>query len=275
MGRTEKRLTDRELLLLIASAADGTLAGRTVAQKLAYFGGRKLEQPTGHTAYYYGPYSDEITAALKDGRVLFAYQPVVGAKSRVAHWHECLLRIERPDGTLLPAKDFIPAAEALGLVRLLDRRALELAVAQLYRNTSLKLAINVSGTTASDRSWLISFLNYVREHRRIAPRLTVELTETAALNGFEENARFVTRLRDAGCRVAIDDFGAGHTSFRSLQQLRVDTVKIDGMYVEHLSSEQDALLLDSFGIDYFQGHHFGRPEIYPSWMSADAAIAAA
>jgi uncharacterized protein YwgA len=67
MGRTEKRLTDRELLLLIASAADGTLAGRTVAQKLAYFGGRKLEQPTGHTAYYYGPYSDEITAALERG----------------------------------------------------------------------------------------------------------------------------------------------------------------------------------------------------------------
>jgi EAL domain-containing protein (putative c-di-GMP-specific phosphodiesterase class I) len=229
---------------------------------------------------------------------------VVGAKSRVAEWYECLLRIERPDGTLLPAKDFIPAAEALGLVRLLDRRALELAIAQLYRNNTLKLAINVSGTTAGDRSWLISFLNYVREHRRVAPRLTVELTETAALNGFEENARFVTRLRDAGCQVAIDDFGAGHTSFRSLQQLRVDTVKIDGMYVEHLSesaenqlfvrtlaelarslnlktvaewvsSEPDAALLEGYGIDYFQGHYFGRPELFPSWLNMDRAIAAA
>jgi EAL domain-containing protein (putative c-di-GMP-specific phosphodiesterase class I) len=144
----------------------------------------------------------------------------------------------------------------------------------------------------------------VREHRRVAPRLTVELTETAALNGFEENARFVTRLRDAGCQVAIDDFGAGHTSFRSLQQLRVDTVKIDGMYVEHLSesaenqlfvrtlaelarslnlktvaewvsSEPDAALLEGYGIDYFQGHYFGRPELFPSWLNMDRAIAAA
>jgi EAL domain-containing protein (putative c-di-GMP-specific phosphodiesterase class I) len=132
----------------------------------------------------------------------------------------------------------------------------------------------------------------------------IELTETAALHCFEENARFISRLRDLGCKVAIDDFGAGHTSFRSLHQMRVDIVKIDGMYVEHLSqsaenqlfvrtladlarnlrvetvaewvsSEQDAALLDQYGIDYFQGHHFGRPEIFPSWSAQTPVIAAA
>jgi EAL domain-containing protein (putative c-di-GMP-specific phosphodiesterase class I) len=166
------------------------------------------------------------------------------------------------------------------------------------------LAINVSATTASDRAWLISFINYVREHRNVAPRLTVELTETAALDLFEENARFITRLRDIGCRVAIDDFGAGHTSFRSLHQLRVDAVKIDGMYVEHLAqssenqlfvrtlaelarnlrletvaewvtSEQDAAILENYGIDFFQGHYFGRPDVYPPWGKTKPVIAAA
>jgi hypothetical protein len=64
---TEKRLKDRELLLLVADATGGTLDGRTVAQKLLYFAGRKLDQPTGHTAYFYGPFSDDFDAALKRG----------------------------------------------------------------------------------------------------------------------------------------------------------------------------------------------------------------
>ena len=125
--------------------------------------------------------------------------------------------------------------------------------------------------------------------------MTVELTETAALQAFEENSRFVTRLRDMGCRVAIDDFGAGYTSFRNLHNLHVDMVKIDGAYVKDLSaspdnqlfvrtlvdlaknfrletvaewvgSEEDAKLLASFGVDYFQGFHVGEPSLEPDWM---------
>jgi len=129
--------------------------------------------------------------------------------------------------------------------------------------------------------------------------MTVELTETAALQAFEENSRFVTRLRDMGCRVAIDDFGAGYTSFRNLHNLHVDMVKIDGAYVKDLSaspdnqlfvrtlvdlaknfrletvaewvgSEEDAKLLASFGVDYFQGYYFGEPDISPEWMNGDS-----
>jgi len=95
-------------------------------------------------------------------------------------------------------------------------------------------------------------------------------------------------------RVAIDDFGAGYTSFRNLQMLHVDTVKIDGSYVKDLSqspenqvfvrtlvglarsfdiktvaewvgSEEDAALLQNFGVDYFQGFYFGEPVIDPQW----------
>jgi EAL domain-containing protein (putative c-di-GMP-specific phosphodiesterase class I) len=237
---------------------------------------------------------DEIMGALDDQRLVLAYQPIVGARSRLPEHYECLLRMRRKDGTIATAGEFIPAAETLGLVRLADRRVLEMAVAQLYRHPDIKLSINVSGTTAGDHSWLQSFINYVRENREVAERMTVELTETAALQAFEENARFVTRLRDMGCRVAIDDFGAGYTSFRNLHNLRVDMVKIDGEYVKNLSgspdnqlfvrtlvdlaknfqletvaewvgSEQDAELLEDYGVDYFQGFYFGEPEIAPSW----------
>jgi uncharacterized protein YwgA len=64
MASTDKQLKNRELLLLVADAAGGTLDGRTIAQKLLYFSGVVLKQPTGHTPYFYGPYSDEFEAAL-------------------------------------------------------------------------------------------------------------------------------------------------------------------------------------------------------------------
>ena len=75
-------------------------------------------------------------------------------------------------------------------------------------------------------------------NKAVAPRLIVELTETAALHHFEENAHFVSQLRELGVRVAIDDFGAGYTSFRNLQMLHVDMVKIDGSYVRDLASRR-------------------------------------
>ncbi len=95
------------------------------------------------------------------------------------------------------------------------------------------------GTAASDPAWLQNFVEYVRTEQSIAKRLIVELTETAALHHFEENARFVSQLRELGVRVAIDDFGAGYTSFRNLQMLHVDTVKIDGSYVKDLSQSPE------------------------------------
>src|SRR5947209_18480531 len=67
-----------------------------------------------------------------------------------------------------------------------------------------------------------------------------EITETAALDDIAETARFVVTLRDAGCRVALDDFGAGHTSLRHLQSLAVDSVKIDGSFIHNLSRNPDS-----------------------------------
>ena len=238
--------------------------------------------------------ADEVVSALKEDRLVFAYQPIVDAVTHQPVEYECLLRMVRPDGTIASAGHFIPAAEQLGLVRLVDRRALEMAVATLHANPDVDLSVNVSGTTAQDSAFLQSFVEYVKENSSIASRLVVELTETAALHHFEENARFVSRLREMGCRIAIDDFGAGYTSFRNLQMLRVDKVKIDGSYVaalmtspenqvfvrtlvdlaknfnlkttaEWVGSEEEADLLQGFGVDTFQGFYFGEPLINPEW----------
>jgi diguanylate cyclase (GGDEF)-like protein len=240
--------------------------------------------------------ADEVADALASDRLIFAYQPIVCAKERRTEHYECLLRMLRPDGSVASAGQFIPATEQLGLVRHVDRRALEMAIAELHANPAVSLAVNVSGTTARDPSWLLSFINYVRSNDSVAPRIVVELTETAALSDFEEGTRFVSKLRDIGCKVAIDDFGAGFTSFRNLQVLRVDMVKIDGSFVrglmgsrenqifvrtlvdlakhfhlqtvaEWVGSEDEAALLAQLGVDYFQGHHFGEPTSTPPWKA--------
>jgi len=238
--------------------------------------------------------ADEVVLALKENRLKLAYQPIVSARSRKVSHYECLLRMVKPDGSLITAGHFVPAAEQMGIVHLVDRFALESTIARLKAHRNITLAVNVSGTASSDPAWLQDFVEYVRSVQEVAPRLIVELTETAALHHFEENAQFVSQLRELGVRVAIDDFGAGYTSFRNLQLLHVDTVKIDGSYVKELSrspenqvfvrtlvglarsfdiktvaewvgSDEDAALLQSFGVDYFQGFYFGEPDINPNW----------
>ena len=178
---------------------------------------------------------DEIICARSPS--CLAYQPIVGSSpgslSPTGRFASDARRLLAMGAFLPPPKRLASSA--------FDRRALEMAVAQLYAHEDVKLSINVSGTTACDQSWLQSFINYVRENREVAERMTVELTETAALHGFEENSRFVTRLRDMGCRVAIDDFGAGYTSFRNLAQSPRRHGQIDGDYVkkpEHLADNQ-------------------------------------
>ncbi len=232
---------------------------------------------------------EEVKQALKDNRLMLMYQPVVEAVSGKTAYYECLLRMSRPDGELVSAIDFIPVIEQLGLMRSIDRHVLDLAVEELERIPEIVLAINISGLTAADRGWLRDLTFRLKGRPNLARRLMVEITETAALNDIEESARFVGAVRELGCKVAIDDFGAGYTTFRHLKALTADVVKIDGSFTRDIADKQENLIfvrnllalaqalglitvaecvetaeeakfLASEGIDYLQGHYFGEPQ---------------
>ena len=232
--------------------------------------------------------ADDLVAALNERRVMLAYQPIVDT-SGGPFIHECLIRMRDPHGEILPAGAFVPVAEKLGLIGFLDFRAMELAVETLRDYPQCQLSLNVSGRTIGDRLWRETLETQLRAHPGMAERLIIEITETVAIHEMKDTASFVRAFRDMGCRIAIDDFGAGYTSFRNLKTLDVDMVKIDGSYVEGVAknpdnqvflrtlvelahnfnlptiaewvdSTEDAEVLRNLGVDYFQGFMFGRPE---------------
>jgi len=183
--------------------------------------------------------SDEIVAALNERRVALAYEPVVEATSRRVAFYECLMRLRRPDGRLAHAHEIIPVAERVGLMRMLDHRVLELVVNELATAPALCASVNVSPASAVDPDWWAGLGALLRAHAGAAERLIIEITETAAIQDMHDARGFVARVKDLGCRIAIDDFGAGHTSFRNLRKLGVDIVKIDGAFVQNIVKSSD------------------------------------
>jgi len=164
----------------------------------------------------------------------------------------------------------------------------------------IRLGFNISGLTATDYGWLRAITSLLKGKREVANRIVIEITETAALHDIEESARFVGTLRELGCRIALDDFGAGFTSLRHLQALAVDTVKIDGSFVRNLGQNhdnqiflrhlvglasglglstvaecvetaQEAAILRREGVGYLQGYYFGKPTIEQAWVKASDA----
>ena len=182
--------------------------------------------------------TDEIVAALNDRRIFLAYETVAAADGLPA-FYECLMRIRRTDGSLIAANDIVPVAERLGLVRLLDFRVLELVVDEMIAAPALQASFNVSPASTTDPDWWAGLGSLLRSHTGVAERLIVEITESAAIHDIDETRGFVARVKDLGCRIAIDDFGAGYTSFRNLRKLGVDIVKIDGAFVQHIMRSED------------------------------------
>ena len=169
-------------------------------------------------------------------------------------------------------------------------RVLELALERLARHRHESLSVNMSAASAYDADWQALLAGALRRDAEVASRLVIEITETAAIVDIDATRQLFGAMKKLGVRVAMDDFGAGHTSFRNLRELGVDLLKIDGAFVQNLSSSADdrffvrtlvnlanhlgietvaewvedaesARLLVEWGVTYLQGFHFGKAEI--------------
>jgi len=244
--------------------------------------------------------AERIVTALKEGRVHLAWQPVVDSQSGEIAFHEALIRLEAPDGSVLEAGDFVSTAESLGLIRMVDHHALDRALETLVRCPQARISLNVSFDTACDPEWLSKLAHRAHRNPEIATRLIVEITESHAAESMEEARRFIDNVKELGFRVALDDFGAGFTSFRNLKKLPFDIIKVDGQFVDHLEESienqsfiralvdlarlfdaktvvewvedtKTAEMLRDWGVDYLQGFNYGEPQRELPWAEVGTA----
>lgn len=236
-----------------------------------------------------------LHTAIHENKLRLAYQPIISSKTGLVTHYECLLRLQGNDGSITSAGSLIPVAERMGLIDVIDQMVLEMVVEDLLRSPNVKLAFNVSNLTTNDPDWLDMFVKIIEASPDIGPRMVVEITETAAHRDMSEAAHFVASCQALGCKVALDDFGAGFTSFRQLKSLSCDMIKIDGSFVRDIETNPDnrffvktlldfthgfglqavaemvetgeaAKILMDLGCDYMQGYYFGKPEIRREWL---------
>lgn len=251
-----------------------------------------------------------IKCALQANRLRLFMQPIVPANDTENRSHyEILLRLESESGELIQPSTFIPVAERFLIMQDLDLWVLKncLETIRLYEEAGqeISLSINLSGNTLSDASSLESIIQTVRDSDVDGERICFEITETTAITNIDNMVVFMNTLKEFGVRFALDDFGAGLSSFGYIRSMPIDYLKIDGYFIRNIrSDETNRAITQAFiqlsrslniktvaecvedkatrkyvadmGIDFLQGYGISRPiciEVELALCKANAAAA--
>ena len=240
----------------------------------------------------------KINRAVEENRFLLYYQTIepLDAHSKLRPKLELLLRLVNEDGSIARPNDFIPAAERYNLMPQIDRwvvensmRAFRLLQDQKSPLAESMFSVNLSGPSLLDDSLVDTILHFLRKYALAAEDFCFEITETSAIQNLSYATRFMNRLKTEGFTFALDDFGAGFSSFGYLRTLPVDYIKIDGSFVQNIDeSLVSYTMVDSInsighvmglktvaefvksesvrnkvielGVDYGQGYFFNEPK---------------
>ncbi len=240
-------------------------------------------------------WATRLEQALDEKRFVLYAQRIEPLDGPSAGLHaEVLLRLLDTDGSLIPPGAFLPAAERFHMATRIDRWVLKQAVRQIQSTADLKrldtLCINLSGQSVGDRAFHRHAIDALTEAGgAVCERICLEITETAAVTNMADAAVFIGQVRALGVRIALDDFGAGASSFGYLKTLKVDLLKIDGSFIrdviddplgdaavrcfvdvarvvgvktvaEFVDRAEVLVRVRELGIDYAQGYLVHKPE---------------
>lgn len=218
-------------------------------------------------------WANRLRWAVDEGRLVLTYQEILPLSPAVEPGPsvELLLRFRDEAGELVVPGVFLPAAERYGLMPAVDRWVIETALVHFDRlhpaGAGLRMvAINLSGASVEDEALAGRIIDWLRQYRVDPSRVCFEITETVAVRNLSQVVRFMEQLRAVGCKVALDDFGAGMSSFTYLKNLPLDVLKIDGSFVRDMLSDPVSHLMVRAVTDI--GHRLGL-EIVAEWV-ADA-----
>ena len=229
-------------------------------------------------------------------------QPIVNTASEIPSHYEVLIRLVDNNGKVYSPVDFVPAAESTRIIHKLDYWVVDNALSLLEKfqksGADISLSINLSGDGLQSPAIFDLIKNKMAYLSLNPSKLMFELTETAAVSDVEKTRMTISKLRALGCRFAIDDFGTGFSSFNYIKNYPVDYIKIDGMLImnrlnepadqilvksmvvvahnlgnkvisEYVENRETKDLLITYGVDFVQGYHLGKP------VPADQVLASA
>lgn len=233
-------------------------------------------------------------------------QPIMSLKTPYdALDFEVLLRMRGPGNTVIPPVKVIAAAEANGTISLVDKWVMETTLCWIDRNlTRLSrtrfVSVNVSAASLNDERFVAEVGDLLRRYQHVVPMLCIEITEGVALRDLNNTRRLIDSVQRLGAKVALDDFGAGYTSFPYLTELPADALKIDGGFVrrirefsanaaiveaivglarnlgmqsiaEWVEDAHTLEILQTMGVDYVQGFAIARPQLPEVILAATSA----
>lgn len=247
---------------------------------------------------------NDIQNAVDQNRFIFYMQKIVGVNSTepYSHHYEILIRLISDDNKLMDANNFVMLAERFNLMGRVDRWVLSQILAhydkQLNALDAGYFSINISANSLND-PYFLSFLIALIKQSALAPeRLCFEITETAAMRHISKTIPIINTLKEMGCKIALDDFGVGLSSFNYIKNFSVNIIKIDGAFVknvatqkvdkmivetihamahrlgmktvaEYVENEEILKVITELGVDYAQGYMMGMPEPLTNLFVAD------
>jgi EAL domain-containing protein (putative c-di-GMP-specific phosphodiesterase class I) len=192
-----------------------------------------------------------LNRAIEDDRFELFRQCIFPLQRGGSRHHEFLLRLRGDGDALIPPGAFIPAAERYNLMPDLDRWVVRHALAhlaRLYDPAALGevFFINLSGATLSDDQFATFATQQLRKHGLPPAAIGFEITETAVIANLASALDFIHQVKAFGCRVALDDFGSGLSSFSYLKTIPADYLKIDGSFIlGMLDDPMDRAIVDA------------------------------
>jgi diguanylate cyclase len=192
----------------------------------------------------------QLDEAIDRGEVWVAYQPKLDLGTRRITGAEALARWTHPEKGPIAASEFVIAAEQHNRIGKLTDFVLDKAVAAAAqinkRGVEFDMAVNLSARLLSDKGFTLRLSALLARHGLAAHRLTLELTETAALTGNGESLDMIVRLRDLGVKIAIDDYGTGLSTLEYLKKIPANEIKIDQSFVRGIvDNRSDRLMVQS------------------------------
>ena len=237
-------------------------------------------------------WSQQIQQALANDSFALFYQPIIDINTRRPTHYEVLLRMKTEQQNLVLPAAFLPAATRFGLMIEIDQWVIRNALRALgefrKRHGNVCFALNVSGDIFETPEFFDYIQEYLNAYGVPIEAIVLEITEQIAVRNMGGAAKQISALAKRGCKFAIDDFGAGYSSYNYLKTLPVDYVKIDGGFIanliddvvdqkivasisqiaqatnsktvaEHVHNYETFELLSKLGVDYAQGYFLGKP----------------